>query len=183
MRGYEVLGPLRQNGYVVTDMDAALTHWVDVLGIGPWHVYEHLPVEDFSYRGTPATIDMTIALSQQGSLQLELIAQHDEQPSVYLDFLELNGGRGGLHHLAFWPDDMDVATAKAHELGWELGMQGRVGPAGWFKYFLTEDHGGTVMELASMRKQWWLEEEAERGLHWTGADGQPGIIRHDLRSR
>ena len=183
MRGYEVLGPLRQNGYVVVDMDAALAHWVDVLGIGPWHVYEHLPVEEFSYRGTPSTIDMTIALSQQGTLQLELIAQHDEQPSVYRDFLELNGGRGGLHHLAFWPEDMDAATAKGHELGWELGMQGRVGPAGWFKYFLTEDHGGTVMELASVRRQWWWEEEAERGLHWTGADGQPGVIRHDLRAR
>ena len=102
---------------------------------------------------------------------------------MYRDFLELNGGRGGLHHLAFWPDDMDVATAKAIELGWELGMEGRVGPAGWFKYFLTEDHGGTVMELASVRRQWWLEEEAERGLHWTGADGEPGIIRHDLRAR
>ena len=38
MRGYEVLGPLRQNGYVVIDMDAALAHWVDVLGVGPWHV-------------------------------------------------------------------------------------------------------------------------------------------------
>jgi hypothetical protein len=179
MRGYEVLGPLRQNGYVVVDLDAALAHWVDVLGIGPWHVYEHLPVDEFSYRGRPATIDMSIALCQQGELQLELIEQHDDQPSVYRDFLELNSGRGGLHHLAFWPDDMDLATETAAGLGWELGMQGRVGPAGWFKYFLTEDHGGTVMELASVRKQWWLGDEAERGLRWTG-DGEAGVVRHDL---
>jgi catechol 2,3-dioxygenase-like lactoylglutathione lyase family enzyme len=165
---------------VVTDLDAALDHWVGVLGIGPWHVYGHLPVQDFSYRGTPATIDMTIALSQQGQLQLELIAQHDETPSVYRDFLELNHGRGGLHHLAFWPEDMDAATQQALDLGWVLGMQGRVGSSGWFKYFLTEAHGGTVMELASVRQQWWLEEEAERGLRWTGAGGEPGVIRHNL---
>lgn len=182
MRGYEVFGPLRQNGYVVADLDAALAHWTDVLGIGPWYVLAPLPVEDFSYRGTPGSIDMSIALCQQGTLQLELIAQHDDTPSVYRDFLELNGGRGGLHHLAFWPDDMDLATEHAASLGWQLGMEGRVGPDGWFRYFLTEDHGGTVMELAQIqgaRRQWWLDQ-GEAGLRWTS--DEPGIIRRDLRT-
>lgn len=184
MRGYEVFGPLRQNGYVVADLDAALRHWTQVLGIGPWHVIDPLPVVEFSYRGEPHEIDMAIALCQMGTLQIELIAQHDDTPSVYRDFLALNGGRGGLHHLAFWPDDMDGATAHAQSLGWELGMQGRVGPTGWFRYFLTEtaDHGGVVMELAQVQgksRDWWLGPEAERGLTWAGEDD--GIIRRDVR--
>jgi catechol 2,3-dioxygenase-like lactoylglutathione lyase family enzyme len=183
MRGYEVLGPVRQNGYVVTDLEAALTHWVDVLGIGPWYVFEHLPVVDFSYRGEPGEIDMAIALCQQGDLQFELIAQHDDTPSVYLDFLALNGGRGGLHHLAFWPDDIDAVTDYVTTtLGWSLGMQGRVGPTGWFRYFLTEDHGGTVMELASLRQDWWLGQ-GDAGARWSGAETDgPARIYRDLRA-
>lgn len=184
MRGFEVFGPLRQNGYVVPDMASALEHWTKVLGIGPWHVIDPLPVVDFSYAGTPYEIDMGIALCQQGAWQLELIAQHDDTPSVYRDFLELNHGRGGLHHLAFWPDDMDGATAHAQALGWELGMEGRVEGAGWFRYFRTEtpEHGGVVMELAQVQgaaRDFWLGAEAERGLAWAGEDD--GIIRRQPR--
>ncbi len=33
-------GPLRQNGYVVPDIEAALQHWTAVLGLGPGTVVE-----------------------------------------------------------------------------------------------------------------------------------------------
>ncbi|CAN5698325.1 hypothetical protein BH09ACT9_BH09ACT9_22900 [soil metagenome] len=29
-------GPLRQLGFVVNDIDSALKHWIDVVGVGPF---------------------------------------------------------------------------------------------------------------------------------------------------
>jgi hypothetical protein len=40
-------GPIRQNGYVVRDIDAALRHWTEVLGVGPFYYFERVPSEDF----------------------------------------------------------------------------------------------------------------------------------------
>ncbi len=30
-----LFGPIRQNGYVVRDIEAAMAHWIDVLQVGP----------------------------------------------------------------------------------------------------------------------------------------------------
>ena len=46
-----IFGPVRQNGYVVRDIEAALEHWTTVLGIGPFYYIEDVPVEDFLYQG------------------------------------------------------------------------------------------------------------------------------------
>lgn len=32
-----LFGDAIQNGYVVRDIDAAMRHWIDVLGVGPWY--------------------------------------------------------------------------------------------------------------------------------------------------
>lgn len=36
-----IFGSLRQNGYVVRDIAAALHHWTTVLGVGPFFVPVH----------------------------------------------------------------------------------------------------------------------------------------------
>ena len=38
-------GPIRQTGFVVTDLDAALTTWVEGLGVGPWLVRGDASIE------------------------------------------------------------------------------------------------------------------------------------------
>ncbi len=48
-----IFGEVRQNGYVVRDIDAALKHWTEVLGVGPFFYFERAPVSDFRYRGEP----------------------------------------------------------------------------------------------------------------------------------
>jgi hypothetical protein len=45
-----LFGGVIQNGYVVRDIEAAMRHWIDVLGVGPWFYIEHLPVSDFRPR-------------------------------------------------------------------------------------------------------------------------------------
>ncbi len=46
------------HGYVVRDIEAAMWHWIDVLGVGPWFYIEHLPVSDFQYKGQPSPVDL-----------------------------------------------------------------------------------------------------------------------------
>lgn len=155
----QLWGDIRQLGYVIPEptLEQAIEHWVKVRGVGPWLVVEHPPVNDFLHRGAGGTLDFTFALAQAGSMQIELIVQHNDQPSTYTEFLTATHGVGGLHHLAHWPEDMDAAFAEATDvLGYELWTAGRIGPEGQFRYFLTShldagDHPGTVVEHANIR--------------------------------
>lgn len=150
----QLWGEIRQLGYVIPDgtLEQAIADWARVRGVGPWYVVEHAPTEDFVHRGQPGRIDFTFALAQAGTMQIELIVQHNDQPSTYREFLAATHQLGGLHHLAYWPQDMDVAYRQAtEELGFELWSGGRIGPSGLFRYFLTQDHPGTVVEHANIR--------------------------------
>ena len=35
-----LFGAITQNGYVVRNIAAAMQHWIDVLGVGPWYYAE-----------------------------------------------------------------------------------------------------------------------------------------------
>ena len=50
-----LFGPLRQMGYVVRDVEAAMRHWIDVCGVGPWFYAERLPLTAFSYAASATT--------------------------------------------------------------------------------------------------------------------------------
>jgi len=83
-----LFGPLRQMGFVVRDIDKAMRHWVEVCGVGPWYIAERLPLNGFWYKGQRFDdIHLTIALANSGEVQLELIQQRDDTPSMYREFL------------------------------------------------------------------------------------------------
>jgi catechol 2,3-dioxygenase-like lactoylglutathione lyase family enzyme len=109
-------GPIRQIGYVVRDLDAALAEWL-ALGIGPWFVVrEH--VQHVIYRGEPCEVTISIALANSGELQVELIHQHGDTPSIFTEFLA--AGREGFHQLAWWSEDFDADVAAAEAAGWPV---------------------------------------------------------------
>ncbi|MGE3917357.1 MAG: VOC family protein, partial [Hyphomicrobiaceae bacterium] len=82
-----IYGEIRQLGYVVRDIEAAMRHWIEVLGVGPWYYVERLPVRNFLYRGQPSDVHASIALANSGGAQIELIQQRNDAPSMYRDFL------------------------------------------------------------------------------------------------
>ena len=142
-----LFGPLRQMGYVVRDIEGAMRHWVEVCGIGPWFYAEHISFTKFSYRGKAYTIDCSIALANSGDVQLELIQQRDDTPSMYRDFLA--AGHEGLQHWSSWPENYDELRDRAVASGWTVGQEGD-STRGRFVYFLNEGHPGTVIEMADM---------------------------------
>ena len=143
-----IFGAIRQNGYVVHDIEAAMRHWAEVLGIGPWFYVEHAPFRNFRYRGQPSDADVAIALANSGPLQIELIQQHNDAPSLYRDFLQ--AGNEGLQHVAYWTESFDADYARALAAGYRVGHEGVTGRFGPFAYFDTESHPGTVVELSDI---------------------------------
>lgn len=142
-----IVGPVRQIGYVVRDLEKALDEWV-ALGVGPWFVVrEH--AQQVNYRGEPCEVTISIALANSGELQVELIHQHGDTPSIFTEFLD--SGREGYHQLAWWPDDFDAAVAAAEAAGWPVVWSGGEETTTRFAYVEPAAGGpATVFELMEL---------------------------------
>ncbi|MFZ1491553.1 MAG: VOC family protein [Ilumatobacteraceae bacterium] len=169
MNPVAAFGEVRHIGYVVPPerLQAHVAHWARTMGVGPWLLEEHVTVSEYEHLGTArGAVDITLATAQLGSLQMQLLAQHDDHPSAFLDFVERTQGEGGMHHLGFWPPDLARAEELAAEMGWEQWTSGRIDNRGRFRTYLTEDHPGTVIALAEVpetRRQYFETELADLG--------------------
>jgi len=141
-------GQIRQAGYVVKDIEAAMDYWSRVLGIGPWFYNERVPIRKYTYRGEPYEVHNSVALANSGPLQMELIQTRNDAPSMYRDFQQ--AGRTGLQHVAYWTESFDEDLARLTRQGFQVVMSGEVGERGRFVYFDTEYHPGTVIELSEV---------------------------------
>jgi hypothetical protein len=165
-----LFGPLRQMGIVVRDIEAAMKHWVDVCGVGPWYYTDKLAVTGFTYRGRRHDdIHLSIALANSGDVQLELIQQRCQTPSMYQDFLAK--GHEGLQHWSSWPENYDEIYARALATGYTVGQEGD-SPRGRFVYFWNEGHPGTVIEMADLTPARRRIFDAVRlaAVGWDGSD-------------
>jgi hypothetical protein len=158
-----------QQAWVVTDVNAAMRHWTEVCGVGPFFVIEHVPMENLTYRGKAAKLDCTIALAQAGRTQVELIEQHCDNPSIYRDLVPK--GRSAFHHVAVICQDYDTELAHYQALGYALGATGSFGDMR-FAYVDTSRDIGCVVELledkTSIRDHFKMIAEA--AANWDGKD-------------
>ena len=144
-----------------------MNHWVQVCGIGPWFYTEQLQLTEFHYRGQPYDIRMSVAVANSGDLQLELIQQRCDNPSLYRDFLA--AGHEGMQHWATWTANYRADRDRALSSGWKMGQEG-CSPRGSFIYFLNEGHPGTVIELAEATptRMKLIDNVRDAALHWDG---------------
>ncbi|WP_374575284.1 VOC family protein [Phenylobacterium sp.] len=166
-----IFGPVRQNGYVVRDIEAAMRHWVEVMGVGPWFYIDRVQTDWFRHRGADSAVEMSIALANSGDLQIELIQPRNEAPSLYKEFLD--AGREGLQHLAYWTTDYQGLYDRALGLGYTVGHEGQIGgPQGRFAYFDTEAHPGTVIEISDISggKGAFFDHVRKAAETWDGSD-------------
>ncbi len=149
MRNFQE-GATMQVAVIVRDIEAALKkHW-DVCRIGPWDIYDFSPatVQDFVYRGRPATHTCIIAVAWSGDTQLELI-QPVSGYSIYDEFLEKHGE--GLHHIKLYYKDCGQAIAHYAARGYPVIQSGRFGED--LHYYLdTEKDFGYILELGNAGK-------------------------------
>jgi len=105
----------RQLGFVVKDIDAAVRSWTGGFGVGPFYLLRNRTFENFRYRGAPGPAPtVSFAISFAGDIEIELIQQHNDAPSAYLDFL--TQGRLGFQHVSEWFDDRKEYDRRYREI-------------------------------------------------------------------
>ncbi len=164
-------GNVCQNGYVVRDIHAALKHWTEVLGVGPFYYIDRVPVDHFTYGGKPSPLEMSVALGNTGDLQIELIQQRNDAPSMYLDFLA--AGHEGLQHMSYWTETYQHDYDRLIGQGFKVGQEGQIGgDEGRFVYFDTQTHPGTIIELSDISgaKGSFFKHIREVARDWDGSD-------------
>lgn len=164
------LGAPVQIAYAVPDAEVFARRWAESTGAGPFFLRPHIPVTDVRYRGRPAEFDHTSAYGQWGSIMLELVQVHTPGPNVVTDVI--GDSPTGLHHLAFWVDDLDSATEDLDDHGHHLAMTARTGNGTEFRFVDAAPTLGHMIELYvgtdHVRRFYDTVADAARG--WDGSD-------------
>lgn len=163
-------GEIRQLGYVVNDIEAAMDYWSRTLGVGPWYYNPKVPIKNYLYNGQSYEPHNSVALANSGFVQVELIQTRNDVPSMYRDFLQ--AGHTGLQHVAYWTEQYDADLARLLSQGFKPVMSGEVGENGRFIYFDTEYHPGTVIELSEVAgpKGKMFDLIRASSQNWDGSD-------------
>jgi hypothetical protein len=169
----QLFGQVRQLGFVVRDLEAAMKHWVETMRVGPFFHFDRGPMLDYRYRGEPHDIWMSAAFAQCGPMQIELIQPRDDTPSMWRDFLR--DGHEGLQHIAFWEDasTFDAKLAEAQRAGFTVCMSAStIDATGRIVYFEQQGHPGTAIELSCLTpaKKKVFDGVAEAAVGWDGRD-------------
>lgn len=138
-------GPVMQNAFVVDDLEASIHQWATKLGVGPFYVFEHIQFSEIHFRGTPTPIDMTAAIAYWGDMQIELIFQHNDAPSIYQEFKQR--GLRGMQHMGVMTDDLDAHLGRLKSLDITPVQLGRVATGARFAYVNSDFNPGTMIEL------------------------------------
>ena len=164
-------GAVCQNGYVVRDIRAAMNHWIIAMGVGPWFYIDRVKTDYFRHRGQDSPVEMSIALANSGDLQIELIQQRNDAPSMYKEYID--SGREGMQHMSYWSRDYQSLYDQSLSRGYVVGQEGQIGgPQGRFAYFDTQAHQGTVIEISDISgtKGKFFEHIRRASVEWDGAN-------------
>ncbi len=111
-------------GIAVTNLDEAIRYWEDVMGLKCYAIEE---VTDQKVR---------TAFLKCGEVKIELLEPTCPESTI-ASFIEKNGGKGGMHHIAFCVEDTDQALNDAKDKGVRLiDQQSRGGAEGLHIGFL-----------------------------------------------
>ncbi|QDH33786.1 VOC family protein [Porphyrobacter sp. YT40] len=119
------LGEVMQLAFVPEDFDAAVRHWTEVMGVGPFFLIEGIHLDGMKYRGQPTEAVFDLALAYWGEMQIELIRPRDDHPSIYTGEYARVGN--GLHHVCILVDDIAEARRVCAEAGAEVMIEGTFG--------------------------------------------------------
>jgi methylmalonyl-CoA/ethylmalonyl-CoA epimerase len=164
------LGTVMQLAFVPQDFDAALRHWTLTMGVGPFFSMEHISLPNCRYEGQPTDIDFSIAIAYWGDMQIELVRQHNDAPSIYKRWRD--EGRQGLHHVCIVVDDMAEARRVCLAADARVAQEADVAGGGEVIYVDAGGGPGGLIELIQLPRA-TLEAFAsmrEVCSHWDGRD-------------
>ena len=105
-------------GIAVTNLDEAIRYWEDVMGLKCYAIEE---VKDQKVK---------TAFFKIGDVKIELLEPTCPESTI-ASFIEKNGGKGGMHHIAFAVENTDQALKDVADKGVRLiDQQSRGGAEG-----------------------------------------------------
>lgn len=137
---------LFQIGFVVDDLLAAASRWAAVMGVGPFHVLPRVQGR-CRYRGVEAELDLQVAVAQVGPVQIELIHDHGDGPSILRERYDRYGiPDSGIHQLCTVTANFDAKKQHYEDLGYEIACE-LTDPRHRVAYVDTVEHFGFYTEL------------------------------------
>jgi hypothetical protein len=107
-----------QIAYTVADIEQGMRQYGELLRVGPWFLIGPFVPRKGRYRGAVTKARFSLALAYTGELMIELIAQHDNEPSVFQELLKARGAHG-FHHWAVGAHDFEKTAALYRARGYQ----------------------------------------------------------------
>jgi hypothetical protein len=113
-------GSVIEIAHVVTDLDAAVTQFVEFWGAGPFYTAEMRFPTGHRYRGQEAPMAVDVGFGFSGGLLIELIQPLDGDRSVFAEALAARGP--GFHHIVR-RETFEEGAARYEEAGFEKALE------------------------------------------------------------
>ncbi len=137
-----------QIGIVVPDLERTVELLTSLFGLGPFHFIEwpNRPDSKYWYLGAEEHIKIRQAFVQVGALELEFIQPIEGERNAYRQFLEEKGG--GIHHVLFEVDDMEIVVDELAKSGIQVLQAGTgIRPGTRWSLLETQALVGFLVEL------------------------------------
>ncbi len=174
-------GRVVQIAYLVEDIDASMEHWLRHAGLGPWTCFRNIEL-DTEFDGRRFTMHIHEALAYMGPLQIQLVQSLDDPATTtpYRDFV--TAGRWGVHHVAFFAEDIDAAVDQAKRQGFERLCAMR--DKGGYRYYHCQSGSMPDVWIEFLESYPALHEIFEQGIaaaaDWDGRDPIRNVDYADL---
>ena len=109
---------------------------------------EHVPYKTCLYKGEETDIDMTVAMAYRGDIQIELVQQHNDAPSIFNT--HLNSVGEGLQHMGAISDNLQADLEFYRGMGITPIQEGEAENGVIFAYLNSDQIPGTMLELVSV---------------------------------
>ena len=164
--------PVRQLAYKVNDLEAAVTRHHRQFGSGPFFAARHIALASSQHRGVEQPFDHSSAYGQWGAVMVELVVQHNPDPSALHDMFPFGVGSEGLHHAAFFVDDLAAAIGRFGAEGAPLAQLSVTAGGTAFAFIDTVASHGHMLELYEPTPQLtgFYDMVAKAAQGWDGKD-------------
>ena len=166
-----ILGPVKQWGYLVKDLDEAMACWVEQMGIGPWWGYRNVPSKAI-VGDEENDLVMSVGLAYHQGVQIELIHQTNEVLSPYSYFYRDSDDAQVLQQVAYMVADVNEAIGQCQQRG--MHEVGRIVPAPGVEYVYMSSPAMRGIAIELMPHDPGFLEEYERcaaeAARWDGSD-------------
>ena len=164
--------PVRQLAYKVNDLEAAAAAHHRQFGSGPFFVLRHVALASSQHRGVAQPFDHSSAYGQWDAMMVELVVQHNPDPSALHDMFPWGSGKEGLHHAALFVDDLEAEIARLEAEGAPLVQLSVTQTGTAFAFVDTRASLGHMLELYEPTAQLtgFYDFVAEAAKGWDGSE-------------